>query len=112
MFDHTESLATTAREGLDEVFIEAGVTAHALGISSLVVPVFGLESRPKSPGDVAVAGDKRALTQFHRRLLDYGFYFNPGSMGNVSYAMAEAHVESFLTAARDVVKEMQTDGVI
>jgi len=112
VFDHTESLAAMARDGLDEVFAASGVAAHALGLSSLVVPVFGPESDPESAGDVAAEGDKDALTTFHRRLLDHGFYFNPGSMGNVSYAMTQAHIESFLSAAQEVVEGMQTDNII
>lgn len=112
VFEHTESLAARAREGLEEVFSGAGVGGQSLGLSSLVIPTFGLESEPASTGDVAAEGDAAALTAFHRRLLDHGFYFNPGSMGNVSYATTEEHVESLLAAAEEVLADMRAEGVV
>jgi len=112
VYDHTERLGERLRSGLDAVFEEAGVDGAALGFSSLVRPVFGVDGPLESPTDVLAAGDADALEAFHTGLADRGYYFNQGSIGNVSYAVSEEHVDGLLDAARGAVREMRDSGVV
>ncbi len=112
VYEHTERLGDRAREGLAEVFDDLGVAGEPLGFSSLLQPVLNPERPLESPTDVKEATDGAALKAYHRGLLDRGYYFNQGSMGNVSYAMTEADVEGFLEASRDVLAGLSADGVV
>ncbi|MDZ7700769.1 MAG: aminotransferase class III-fold pyridoxal phosphate-dependent enzyme [Halobacteriales archaeon] len=110
--DHTEALGERAREGLRAVFEELGVEGEPLGFSSLLQPVLNPDRPLDSPTDVKTGTDGAALKAYHRGLLERGYYFNQGSMGNVSYAMTEADVEGFLETSHDVLAELLADGVV
>jgi glutamate-1-semialdehyde 2,1-aminomutase len=110
--DHTEALGERLRTGLATVFDELGVDGEPLGFSSLVQPVFNPDRPLESPTDVKAGTDAAALRAFHRGLLDHGFYFNQGTMGNVSYAHTEADIEGLLEASRAVLADLQADGVV
>ena len=112
VYDHTESMGDRLRDGLDEVFADAGVTGAALGLSSLVQLTFNADRPLRSPTDVKEATDKAAVKKFHAGLADRGYYFNQGSMGNVSYAITEAHVDGLLEAADEVVRDLQDADVL
>ena len=112
VYDHTEALGEHLRDGLDAAFEEAGVNGQTLGFSSLIQPVFNADRALNSPTDVKEATDGAAVAEYHRRLLDHGYYFNRGSMGNVSYAMTEAQVDGLIEATRTVVSEMKADGYL
>ncbi len=110
--DHTEALGTRIREGLASLFEELGVDGEPLGFSSLVQPVFNPDRPLESPADVKAGTDGEALRAYHRRLLDHGYYFNQGTMGNVSYAVTREDVDGFLDASREVLRGMQEEGLV
>jgi glutamate-1-semialdehyde 2,1-aminomutase len=110
--EHTESLGQQLRNGLTDVFEDAGVDATMLGLSSLVLPAFNPQRPLEAPEDVKEATDSEALEQFHNRLLDHGYYFLPGHMGNVSYQTTEDHIEGVIDAASQIVPDMRADGIL
>lgn len=110
--DHTESLASNARTGLRDVFADESVDGEVWGLSSLLHIVFNPERPVRTPDDVREATDKKALLRFHDELIDRGYFFNPGSGGNVSYALTEEHITGLIDAAGDAVRAMRSDGVI
>ncbi|MDY6819162.1 MAG: aminotransferase class III-fold pyridoxal phosphate-dependent enzyme [Halobacteriales archaeon] len=112
VYDHTEGLAADLRAGLADVFADAGIDAEVLGLSSLVTVGFNPTGPLTSPAAVKANTDSDALKAFHRRLLDHGYYFNPGSMGNVSYAHTREHIDGLIDAASSVVASMQADGLV
>jgi len=110
--EHTEALGDRARDGLAAIFDELGVDGEPLGFSSLLQPVLNPDRPLDSPTDVKTGTDAAALKAFHRGLLDHGYYFNQGTMGNVSYPMTEADIDRFLEASREVLMALQDDGVV
>lgn len=110
--ERTEELAERARNGLRDVFEDADVPALVWGMSSLIQ----LAIRPSGPissaGDVKNATDREALLAFQDALGERGYFFNPGSMGNVSYAHTDEHVDGLLDAAADAVPALCRDGVL
>lgn len=110
--EHTEALGERIRDGLAAVFDELDVDGVPLGFSSLLQPVLHPDRPLESPADVKTGTDGEALKAYHRGLLDHGYYFNQGTMGNVSYAMTEADVEGFLEASREVLAGLKDDGVV
>ncbi|MFB6354050.1 MAG: aspartate aminotransferase family protein [Halobacteriales archaeon] len=112
VYEHTERLGERARTGLRAVLEELGVPGAVLGYSSLIQPVFDPDGPLESPTDVATRTDRKALRAFHRGLLDRGYYFNQGTLGNVSYAHTEADVDGLLDASRAVLRGLQDDGVL
>lgn len=112
VYDHIERLGERLRTGLNDVFAEADVNATTVGIGSLFRSAFAPTGPLDSPTAVATTTDDALYTEFHNRLLDHGFYFLSGHMGNVSYATTDEHVDAFLEAARTVVQRMQRDGLV
>lgn len=110
--EHTESLGSRLREGLAEVFDDLGVDGEPLGFSSLVQPVLNPERPLASPTDVKTGTDRAALAAYHRGLLDHGYYFNQGTMGNLSYAHTTDDVGGLLDASRAVLAGLQDDGLV
>jgi glutamate-1-semialdehyde 2,1-aminomutase len=110
--EHTEALGERIRDGLADVFAELGIDGEPLGFSSLLQPVFDPDRPLESPTDVKTGTDAAALAAYHRGLLDHGYYFNQGTMGNVSYAMTEADVEGFLDASRAVLAELADEQLV
>jgi glutamate-1-semialdehyde 2,1-aminomutase len=105
--EHTEAMGGHIREGLNDIFADADVDGAALGFSSLIQLTFDAGGPLESPTDVKEKTDKQAVKTFHRELADRGYYFNQGSMGNVSYAITEDHVDGLLNAASEAVHELQ-----
>jgi glutamate-1-semialdehyde 2,1-aminomutase len=112
VFDHTESLGEYLRNELNDVFEETGSDGMVLGFSSMVLPVFNIGETPRSLTDVKERADGKLLKEFQHRLLDHGYYFNSGSMGNVSYAMNKEQIEGFVDASHEVVTSMQNEELI
>ena len=112
VYEHTEGLAARLRDGLDDVFSDAGVDCQMLGFSSLVLPGLNPERSIESPDDTKEATDTDALAEFHWRLIDRGYYFLPGHMGNVSYQHTKEHIDGVIEAAVDVVPELKGEGWI
>lgn len=112
VYEHTESLGKQLRSGLREIFDDESINGEVLGFSSLFKPVFNPEKPLKSPSDVATATDSDALKTFQRRMLEHGYFFNRGSMGNISYAHTEDEIAAFLDDAHEVLRSMQSDDLI
>lgn len=106
--EHTEAMGERIREGLNDIFADADVDGAALGFSSLIQLTFNAGGPLESPTVVKEETDKQAVKVFHRELADRGYYFNQGSMGNVSYVITEDHVDGLLDAASEAVHELRT----
>lgn len=109
---HTESLAESARTGLRDVFEDHDVEGHVWGLSSLLYFAFEPDRPLIVPEDLKMGTNKQALLRFHDELGERGYFFNPGSGGNISYAMTPDHIEGFIEAASDSVAVLKDDGVI
>lgn len=105
VYDHTESLGELLREGLTQVFSEVGVHGTVLGMSSLIQPVFGIEN-PRSPTELKTEADGDALRAYHNRLIDEGYYFLPGHIGNISYRVTEEDVNGVIDVSRSILLDM------
>lgn len=112
VYEHTERPGERLRDGLAAIFDEEGVTGDVLGFSSLVNPVFNVTEPINSLTEVKELADTDAADKFHVPLYDHGYYFNRGSMGNVSFATTDRHMDKFLSAARNVVLEMKNDDIL
>lgn len=112
VYEHTESLGEQVRSGLRTIFDEESITGEVVGFSSMFKPVFNPENPLRSPSDIATASDTAAVKTFQRRLLSKGYFFNRGSMGNISYAHTDEQISSFLDDAREVIVDMKTDDIL
>lgn len=112
VFDHTESLGEYLRDELNNVFEETGINGMVLGFSSMILPIFNTGETPRSLTDVKEQGDEKAMKTFQKRLLDHGYYFNQGSMGNISYAVNKNQIERFIEASHSVINSMQNEELI
>ncbi|MFB6155075.1 MAG: aspartate aminotransferase family protein [Haloferacaceae archaeon] len=108
----TESAGERVRERLRELFADLGVEASVLGTSSLFLPHFEPETALDSVGAVETRTNRTALFEFHRRLVDRGYYFLPGHMGSVSYQTSTEDLDGMLAASRDVAEELVAEGVL
>ncbi len=112
VYDETEAMGARVRNGLTKIFEEEGVSGVALGFSSLIQPVFNPDRSLESPTDVKTGTDAAAVKAFHSHLADHGYYFNQGSMGNISYPTTEEHIDGLLEAARTAVRAMKESGIV
>lgn len=112
VYEYTESQAARVRDELVAIFDDLEVDATILGSSSLFVTHFAPESKLETVNDVETSTDREALKEFHKRLIERGFYFLPGHMGAVSYQTSEEQLDDFLAATEDVVREMQAEGTV
>lgn len=112
VYEHTESLGNQVRKGLRDIFDDESINGDVIGFSSLFKPVFNPEKPLTSPSDVATATDTAALKTFQRRMLEHGYFFNRGSMGNISYAHTEEEISSFIDDAQEVLRDMQSNGLL
>jgi glutamate-1-semialdehyde 2,1-aminomutase len=112
VFEYTESQAQRVRDGLSDVFEDAGVHAEVLGTNSLFLSHFQPRTKLDSVAAVETETNREALTEYHRRLLDRGFYFLPGHMGSVSYQTSPEELDSLLDAAESVVTDLKREDIL
>jgi glutamate-1-semialdehyde 2,1-aminomutase len=112
VYEYTEGQAERVREGLRELHDRLGVDAAVLGESSLFLTQFRPESGLETVGDVETGTDRALLEEYHRRLIERGFYFLPGHMGAISYQTTEAQLDDLLGAAESVLRGMREDGLL
>lgn len=111
VYEHTEALGQLFREGLTQVFYDVGVQGTVLGMSSLLQPVFAAEI-PSSPTELKTQADADALRRYHNRLIDEGYYFLPGHIGNVSYQITEDDIKGVIESSREILIEMIQEGLV
>jgi glutamate-1-semialdehyde 2,1-aminomutase len=101
-----EELARMLAEGLAGAAREAGVQASTAATTGLLTLFFAPE--PPRDYEEAKACDLDAYAAFCRGMLDRGIYLPPSQFEAwfPSLAHTEAHVESTLTAAREVLAEL------
>lgn len=112
VYGHTEGLGERLRDGLETVFEELDVTGRTLGFSSLFLPAFGIDAEVTSQTDVYEKADLDVLERYHWGLIDRGYFFLPGAMGNITYQHTEDHIDGLLRASRDVLEGLLQDGVL
>jgi glutamate-1-semialdehyde 2,1-aminomutase len=110
VYEYTESQAERVRERLRELHDRLGVDAAVLGESSLFLTQFRPEGDLETVGDVETGTDRALLAEYHRRLIERGFYFLPGHMGAISYQTTEGQLDELLGAAEAVLRGMREDG--
>jgi len=111
VYEYTEGQAERVRERLRATYDRLGIDAAVLGESSLFLTQFAPEGDLETVADVAAGTDRGALVEFHRRLVERGFYFLPGHMGAVSYQTTENQLDGFLDAAASVARGMREAGL-
>lgn len=104
--EYTESRGERVRTELQAAIDESGIGGTVLGISSQFTPAFNPEKKLRSPRDVVEATDRELLLAFHKRLFGRGYYFKPGSAGNVSFQTTDEQLDGFIDAAREVLAEL------
>lgn len=112
VYEYTETQAERVRTELDTVYEEAGVDAEVTGESSMFLSHFQPEEPLTDVEIVETKTNREALKEYHGRLIDRGYYFLPGHMGSVSYQTTEEQLDGFIDAARNVVTELQSEGIL
>ena len=105
-YPRMEVLGHTLTHGLNDMAREVGVTLHCTGLGGMFTPFFMAEA----PTDLASVKrcDTKAYATFFRQMLTRGFYLPPSQFeaAFISAAHTEADIARFLTAAREVLKNM------
>jgi len=112
VYEYTESQAERVRAELRATYDRLGIDATVLGESSLFLTQFAPDGDLETVADVETGTDREALVEFHRRLIERGFYFLPGHMGAVSYQTTEDQLDGFLDAAESVARGMREEGLV
>jgi len=112
VYEYTESRAETVRSGLEDAFAEVGVEGTVLGTSSLFCPHFQPTDPLTDVEAVEQSTNREALFEFQDRLIDHGHYHLPGHMGSISYQTTDAQIDDLLTASREVLRDLQSEGVL
>lgn len=112
VYEYTETQGERVRQELEATYEELGIDAEILGTSSMFLSHFQPEAPLEDVATVETKTNRDAVKEFHRRLLDHGYYFLPGHVGSVSYQTTEDHLDDFLNAARTVADDLITEGVL
>ena len=112
VYEYTETEAKRVRTELESIYAELGIEAVVLGDSSMFLSHFQPEGPLVDVGAVEERTNREAQREFHRRLIDRGYYFLPGHMGSVSYQTTREQLDGFIGAAHEAAAELQSDGVL
>jgi glutamate-1-semialdehyde 2,1-aminomutase len=112
VYERTERVGARIRDELASTFEREDVPCEIIGFSSLFNPVIDRRDPIESAAQLRSAGSADLLDEFHTKLYARGYYFNQGSSGKISFAITDDHVEGFLDAAGDVLREMKRDGAL
>ncbi len=105
-YERTHALGQRLRDGLNQIFDEAGVAGVAAGFGGTFSPYF-IPGEPTSYRELA-RNDKEASLAFNRGLIDRGFLLIPMALkrSHISGSHTEEDIDKTLEAARDVVSDM------
>ncbi|MCW3818908.1 aspartate aminotransferase family protein [Micromonospora sp. DR5-3] len=110
-YERTHRLGEQMRTGLRGIVDELGITATVAGFGG-VFALYFLQPPIRGYRDLMRNDDDAYLT-FHRRMTDAGFLMLPISLkrNHISGAHTEDDIDRTLTAARDVLKGMRSEGI-
>jgi len=75
-------------------------------------PAFGISGDIRSQTDVYEQADVEQLERYHWGLIDRGYFFLPGTMGNITCQHTEEHIDGLLRASRDVLSDLSSEGAL
>ena len=96
--DHVFALGQKARDGLTEVFAEAGVPVTVAGYGSVFVAYVMDGPQPETYVDL-LRNDAATFVAYRRELMKHGVFELPLNLkrSHVSYAHTDAHIDQLLT---------------
>lgn len=100
---HANRLGDRMRDGLNQLFMEQGVAAQAIGIGSAVRVHF--TANPIRSADDLRDADKAKLWRFHLGLVNRGHFVLPGKNAYTSVVHTDAEIDSFLDAAKEALQD-------
>ena len=93
VYPRLEEMGTTAREGVDKAFEDAGVEAHTTGLGSLFLTHFGPKPRD---AEEASGGDRKRRQGYSMWLALKGVFLLPGHPGAVSFVHTREDIASLI----------------
>ena len=106
---HTNEIGEMIRTGLRDIVADCSIAADVTGVGALFHIHF-TNQRVRSAREAEDA-DQNAIRTLHERLLKRGIYFYAGRLGWLSGAHGGDDIGYTLNAMRDVIEEMQTEGL-
>lgn len=105
VYSYLDSLGKRLRNGLDEVFSDAGLAIRASGVGS-ITGIHFTDVEPLSPSAIGGLEDREMALRFFKHMLDRGFAFLLPRAPNlfVSTAHTAEEIDMFVNAAEEFAR--------